>query len=201
MPFWDAVAETYSDLPLWLREGGKGSAPLRSGVVSIASLLCTRGRERFSRDDDIGAILKRWFFKPAPPLTTARGDNLQSLWVTAEALRRGQRWASQDYSLRKIMDDWFFGASSTYGNVIERSSLQVNSWGGPLQLRLITREALTKEHRFGLANLVTPVDHAGLFYVPAAYGAYLQMLLEDWFFGRTPRSETVHILFTRRNYQ
>lgn len=201
MPFWDAIAETYSDLPLWLREGGKGSAPLQSRLVTVSGLLRARGAGRVGRDEDIGAILQKWFFKLAPPTTTARGDNpLRSTWTTAEGLRRGHRWASWDYSLRKVMDDWFFGASSTYGETVKRSPLQIGGWGGQLRLQFITRKALTKEHRFGTANLETPVDIAGLFYLPATFGAYLKMLLEDWFFGRTPRSETMHILFTRRYY-
>lgn len=130
-------------------------------------------------------LWEAWFFKRDISTTSQRGPwPLAPVWITEDSLMKDMRWASRDYALRKISDDWFFGASSTFGQPVERSLMVgVNGWGGwPLLSDLVSKEALTPNHRWGNADTELQTD------------------TEDWFFGKTAGSEDMSILYTYGAY-
>lgn len=178
---------TIQTVPLWLSQGGKGSYPLYSYLVRRDALVRNHrwGATRPDRDGNYQTPWEEWFFKLPQSSTSERGSfPVRTTWARREALAKSPRWASRDYALRKIADDWFFGASSTFGRPIERNQFYgLAGWGGwPLRSRLVTRVALTREHRHGNDN------------------PELSELQADWFFGRTVGSEDMHIRYTRGYY-
>lgn len=164
---------------------GRGSTPLRLGLYT--QTLLTRRPLKYSTQDlgenEAGSNLwEAGFFKGEWSDTHYFGDlPYRSVWVTTAALTRLQRWASRDYALRKVMDDWFLGTPGTWGNVVERWRPDgLNSWGG--RSVWTTRPSLTPP--LGWANADT----------------LLQEKFEDWFFGRTAGSPDMHIMYTRAPY-
>lgn len=178
-------------VPPWLSQGGKGSAPLRIEFYRQASLQRRPIRYAHPRPDTDGNGASLWesfYFKPPISDTYQKGDDpLSSTLVTLESLYRILRWAGQDYGLRMAMTDWWFGASGTPGNLLVRwrpsDQCGVNGWGGhPLKSRWTTVGALGTDRRW--ANADTTLKTKTL----------------DWFLGRTVGSEDMHILYTRKPY-
>ena len=178
-------------LPNSLSQGGKGST-LRSTFVNVAAL--TRVHQwacpRLDTNGNGHTFWEGWFFKLQQPITTGRGRlPLAARLTTADALHKAVFWASRDYALRKIFDDWYFNASSPFGRPVQRSPLQsgdgngVSGWGSfPLLSRWTTVASLTRDLHY------------------ANGGTALQTKMEDWFLGKTAGSADMHILYTLGRY-
>lgn len=184
-----------SPIPAWLNSGtGVASAPLLLGLVTREALTPVHyfGMPLLVVTGNNQTVWEAAFFKLLPSDTSQRGDlPIAVLWVTRESLTRQQGYANRDYALRKVCDDWFLGASSTFGRPVERSRLQqttadiggVLGWGSfPVLHDRVTRESLTPNHAW--ANDDTT----------------LRTKMLDWFLGRTAGSADVHILYRLGRY-
>ena len=191
-------------LPLYahyLSQDGKGAFPFAQGQSRItrASLgrSLTYGSARPAMDGNNLNFAGKFFFRLSQSGTSGRGSGslftgsgqLLNQRVTRESLVRQQGWASRDYALRKVMDDWFFAASPPFGRpVIRARTLQdaiadtggILGWG--FRSPLVTRESLTRDLHY------------------ANGGTTLQTKMEDWFFGKTTGSADIHILYTLGRY-
>ena len=176
-------------VPPWLSQGGKASFPLILSFLTRESLtvLPQYGQPPPTRNSNGMTALQAAFFKLPQSTTSERGSApyVSSSWVTRESLTKWCSWASRDYALRKICDEWFFGASVTFGAPVRRSPMAgLNGWGGfPLCSSWVSREALTQAHQW------------------AHNDSELQTVMEDWFFGKTEGSADMHILFTYELYR
>lgn len=170
------------------QQAGRGSSPVRLGLFTreiLSGRPLQYSTQRLTVDGNESDVWSALFFKREGSDTAERGDlPFRSVWVTAASLTRLQPWASRDYGLRKVMDDWFLGASSTPGNVLERWRPDgLNSWGGwVVRSPLATVGSLTPNHQW------------------ANGGTKLQEVLEDWHFGKTAGSPDMHIMYTRVPY-
>lgn len=186
MPWWDNQEERILELPDWLTNGGQGSFPINDDVPVEALALWVGWAVPYPDVNGNGmTVWQSWWFKlPVYSATNAGRYLYDSDFVTPEALTKDVRWGSRDYALRKVADDWFFGASSTFGTIVERVRIPVlNGWGGgAFAADLVTPDSLVREHRHGNDD------------------GRLKEVMEDWFFGRTAGSPDLHIVLTRRRY-
>lgn len=170
------------------QQAGRGSSPVRLGLF-CTTLLIRRplhySSQKLTVDGNESNVWEAGFFKRDGSDTNGRGDKPHhSTWVTATSLTRLQQWACRDYALRKGMDDWFFGASSTFGDIVERwRPPGLSGWGSwVIRSTLTTTYSLIPSHRWANA------------------GTKLQETMEDWCFGKTVGSPDMHIMYTRVPY-
>lgn len=177
-------------LPFALQTGV--ASTLRLSFVKAAGVMHFPfyGGGRLSRDGNGMTMWEAAFFRLPVSDTLARGGwPLQSLLVTPELPRKAVTYASRDYALRKVMDDWFFGASSTFGRPVERARTLQDSAAGTGGIlgwghRSVwtTVASLIPNHRFGNDDTT------------------IKTKMEGWFFGKTEGSPDVHVLYTLGYY-